>query len=184
MKFQGKQFKRYTGYATFVRGESRDDLHEVRIRIQALPITWQDECERVLPEPMPPVVGKVFDKHGNAQPKYDHEDQTYQAQHTQWQYRTWAKKIYDATIDPNVEWETSADVLAAEGAEAFYDRIFDELLEGFTRGEISQWLLSVNTIDQVGGADVALAEERLIQGVRRFIALRDVEAGEGEPVER
>ena len=174
MRFDGREIKRSTGYVIFVRGEGKDDLHEVRIRVQALPATWVDECERMLPEPMPPIVGKQWDKNGRESPKYDDKAPAYLEARARWQYRTWAKKIHDATIEPGIVWDTDPS-LKDKDAGAFYDSIWHELLGAFTRGEINRWILTVNGIDMVGGADVALHEEGLFQAVRRLLEVRGVE---------
>lgn len=180
MKHRGANLGRYTGTVTIVRQEG-DDLIQINIRVQQLPIEWQRECERLLPPPVPPVVGKTYDKRGEEHPKYDEKDPKYVAESDQWQRRTWAKKIYDATIDPDIEWETDKALLESD-APAFYDGIFAELSEAFSAGEINRWLFTVNSIDQVGGADVALAEEGLFQAVKGLLEVRDLEedaAGHG-----
>lgn len=172
MKFEGRHLSRYTGTVTLVRGEG-DDLHQINIRVQQLPVTWQEECERMLPPPTPPVVGKVYEG-GEEKPKYNEDDPKYKAEAEQWEHRTWAKKIYDATIDENVQWETDPKLLE-DSPGSFYDAIFGELSETFSRGEISRWLFTVNAIDQVGGADVALAEQGLFQVVKGLLELPGLE---------
>jgi hypothetical protein len=183
MKFNGRPVGRYTGHVTMVRREG-EELKQLAIKVQQLPVGWQEECERLLPPPSPPVVGKRYVE-GEEQPKYNTDDPTYVADYETWQHRTWAKKIYDATIDENVQFETPAEMLENEGAAAFYDAIYAELGESFSRGEIARWLLTINSIDQVGGADVALAEQGLFQEIARLSGVsgvEEVEAGAGDAI--
>lgn len=175
MKYDGRNLGRYTGAVTIVREEA-DGLAQFSIQVQQLPITWQEQCERQLPPPTPPIVGKKY-VNGEEQPKYDREDPAYVAEYDKWQHRCWAKKIYDATIDERVKFETDPGLLDTNPGE-FYDGVFNELLEAFSRGEIQRWLLTINAIDQVGGADVALAEEGLFQEIQRLLSLPGVEADE------
>lgn len=173
MKRNGQQMNRYTGTVVIVRGE-HDELEAIQIKVQQLPVSWQEECERVLPPPTPPVIGKEKQPDGNFGPKYDYEDSGYKSQYAAWQYRTWAKKIVDATIDRDIEFETDQGLLATDPT-AYYDAIFAELSESFSRGEIQRWLLTINSIDQVGGADVALVEEGLFPAIKRLLKVPDVE---------
>lgn len=186
MKLDGRNIARNTGYATFIKESTgpngERELYELRILVKAVPISWQDDAERLLPEPMPPVVGKQWDKHGNERPKYDPKDEKYLAARAQWMARTWAKKIYDATIDKAVQWETPAELLERDPG-AFYDGVYEELNGSFTKGEIQRWLLAINAIDQVGGADVALAEEGLFQEIVRLGKVRAMEGYAGQQLD-
>lgn len=175
MKYGSDEIRRYRGYVTFVRGESKDDLHQLRIRIQTLPPTWQDECDRMLPEPVPPIVGKEFDSQGNSRPKHDPKEPRFVAEYTEWRHMVTAKKIHDSTVDPAIQWETDPALLEQD-PRAYYRAIYQELAESFSGGEIAHWLVTINGSNQVGGADVALAEEGLFQAVSRLLAVPDVEA--------
>lgn len=178
MRHGGRELTRYTGTVVIVRGEG-EQLEAIQIKVQQLPVSWQEECERVLPPPTPPVIGKEKKPDGSFGPKYDTEDEKYRAEYATWQHRTWAKKIVDATIDKDVEFETDQGLLATDPL-AYYDAIFVELSEAFSRGEIQRWLLTINSIDQVGGADVALVEEGLFPAVKRLLEVRRVEENEAE----
>lgn len=159
MQFDGRRIDRYTGTTSIVRkNEETGDLEEIRIRVKQLPVTWEEECEMQLPKPKPPVVGRVYDKQGKDTPKYDTDDPEFLEAYREWEHRRWAKKIHDATIDDRVTWETSRD---GKTHEEFYDGIFAELSDSFTRSEITSWITTINLIDQVGGADIAQAKESL-----------------------
>lgn len=173
MKHNGQDLHRYTGTVTMVRGEA-DDLHMLQIKVQQLPVSWHEECERLLPPPAPPIVGKEKQADGNWGAKHDYDDPDFKRDRARWEQRCWAKKIVDATVDRNIEFETSDDLLATNPVD-YYDGIFGELSEAFSRGEIQRWLLTINSIDQVGGADVALVEEGLFPAIKRLLAVRDVE---------
>jgi hypothetical protein len=154
--------------------EETGELEDYQIRIQQLPASWEKETARLLPEPVPPVVGKVFDGAGKESPKYGHDDPQYVKDRGQWEDRKAALKIRDATIDDRITWQTS-EALRSSDIRAYCDGVFAELISGFTRGELNHWLLAINSIDTVGGADIALAEEGLLQLIKRVVRVPDVE---------
>lgn len=169
MKLGGNSVERYTGTVSIVRPVGDGKYESLDIKVKQLPITWQEECELQLPPPKPPVVGKTYDKQGNESPKYDRDDPEFKRACATWEHRTWAKKIHDATIDDRIEWETDRGDLSPS---EFYDRIFGELLESFSRSEVAQWVFTINAIDQVAGVDVAFAKESLHR-----VVIGDGEAG-------
>lgn len=162
MQYAGKKIDRYTGRVSIGRiDEETGELYEISILVKQLPLGWAEECERQLPQPRPPIIGKVYDKQGRETPKYNEDDPGYRAELSKWEHRTWAKKIHDATIDPGITWET----VKGDDIPAFYDGIYAELAASFSRSEVSTWMVVINGIDQVGGADILLAQE----GLSRFI---------------
>jgi len=186
MKHNGRELRRYVGTVTLVRDvvddngapvlddNGRPTLERINITVQQLPVSWQEECERMLPPPQAPIVGQEKQPDGTMGPKYDYADPEYLKAQRSWEYKTWAKKIADATIDRLIEFETPGDLLASD-PDAYYEAIFGELSEAFSRGELQRWLLTINSIDQVGGADVALIEQGLFPAVERLFQVPAVE---------
>ena len=178
MDFAGKKLSRYTGTVHIMR-EQGDELTDLQIKVRQLPLDWQEECEIQLPPPEAPIVGKEFDKQGVATPKRDYEDAEFVKAGRKWEHATWAKKIHDATIDERITWEADKGLLASSPA-AYYEAIYQELSACFSRQEIAQWLLTINSIDQVAGADIALAEESLFRFVLGSPAVSKLEGNEDE----
>jgi len=174
MQFNGRSVERYKGVVHIVR-ETEGVLEDFQIRIKQLPATWERDAQRVLPEPVPPVVGKVFDGAGKESPKYGHDDPAYVRSRELWEDRRTALKIRDATIDEGITWQTPVELRQTDIG-AYCDALFAELVDAFSRGELSRWVLTINTIDAVGGADIALAEEGLLPVIQRLVQLSQLEA--------
>jgi hypothetical protein len=180
VKIQGRTHERYRGIVQFIR-EVDGELSAIQIRVQQLPATWDSEAARMLPEPLAKPNGWKMED-GERVPKYDTEDPAYKKAHETWTQRMQAKKIHDSCVDDGVEFEAD-EALLHEDPPAYYDAIFAELCQTFSRGELNQWLLTVNAIGQVGGSDIALQEQAMFQRVAASLRISNVAEDEGSGAE-
>lgn len=177
MQLDGHPVKRYTGCAHILRREN-GELVDLQFAIVQLDPQWEEEAERQLPPPTAPINGRTKDASGAMVPTYNEEDPEFLQALAVWQRRQKAKRIHDANIDDRISWETDPEILESN-PKKFYDGIWEELRASFARGEINRWVSAIVGIDQVGGADIALAEESLFRELQRLGALSDMEEEPG-----
>lgn len=185
MQVNGKTLARYTGTVHILRPTEGKDkqgnliMEDLQIKVQQLHTSWDSEAERLLPPPEAPIVGTSFKDNPQGEPKRDEKDPAYRAKLLEWQQCYRAKRIHDATIDDRIVWETEGDPKANPWG--YYGAIWAELSESFSSQEIARWDLTIVSIDAVGGADIALAEEALFRAVLRGSEVPGVEElAEGE----
>lgn len=171
MQVGGKPVARYTGTVHILRPTGETDeqgnpaFADLQFKVKQLHTSWAAEAERQLPPPEPPINGSRYEN-GREITKYDEKDPKYRAALLDWEQMMRAKKIHDATIDDRIEWETDEALLESD-PKAFYRSIWQELSDSFSAQELARWDLTIVSIDAVGGADIALAEESLFRAILR-----------------
>lgn len=155
---------------------------DLQLTVTALPIGYDEELERGLPNPVPPVRGPLRDERGSLLreagrpvPFYDTFDPKYQAERRQAMRRRMTLMIREALRgDSQVQWETPEEKGGRSDAD-YADALYAEMRAfGFTEGDLAALIGAVVQAS-------SLTEEELAKGREQFFRPGTPGADPGAP---
>lgn len=187
MRYNGEELRRAEGIHQIFRVETIDGkrvVTELPVRIQALPPGWHERAARAIPMPIAPLDGTQTERPGQAPvANRNEEDPGYLDAIAERDRMISAWAIFDGTIqsEDTILFDTPAEEVTGDPV-AFCQSVLAELIEALGEGELPAYAMAINTIGQVGGGDIALAEARMFHQRVNAIALQAAEEDGGEPV--